>query len=80
MESRSNSTENHVYPMMHDVAFGIVAVILTIIIISIFFTIYKIGFGEDPSLQIQLEPRIVAPHNTPNDSNMIVYQIDCIPR
>jgi hypothetical protein len=64
MESRSNSTENDVAldEFNHDLAFAIVAMILTIITISIFCTLYKISVGEEPNFQIQLkqikEPRI----------------------
>jgi uncharacterized membrane protein (DUF106 family) len=72
MESRSNSTENQVYfdPMMHNVAFGLVVMILTLITIAIFCTIYKISVGEERELRIQLqqikEQRMVAPHNSLN--------------
>ena len=70
---RSNSTETRLYfdPIMHDVAFGIAAIILTVISISIFYTIYKINVDrEEHNIQIELveikAQRIVAPPNSPN--------------
>ena len=78
MESRNNSTENRVEfdPMMHDTAFVLVVIILTVITISIFCTIYKIGVSEDSSMLTQLkqlqEQRMVAPHNTSNNSSFIM--------
>ena len=78
MESQNNSTETRVEfePMMHDTAFVLVVIVLTVITISIFCTIYKIGVGEDNSMITQLkqlqEQRMVAPHNTSNNSSFIM--------
>ena len=72
MDSRNNSSETRVDfdPIMHDVAFVLAAIILTLITISIFYTIYKISVGEESNIQMQLldikAQRIRAPHNTPN--------------
>ena len=69
-----NSTETHgnFDPMMHDVAFVLTATILTLITICIFYTIYKISVGEDRQMEMQLreikEQRILAPHNTPDNT------------
>ena len=60
---------------MHYVAFGGTATILTLITICIFYTIYKISVGEERMqlmMEMQLreikEQRILAPHNTPDNT------------
>ena len=69
MNSRLNSTNTRMYPdpIMHNLAFGLAALTLTLITITIFYTIYKISVGDESNIQIQL-PEIkvqrikVAPH------------------
>jgi uncharacterized membrane protein (DUF106 family) len=71
MDPGSNSTKINVsfVPVMcTDMAFGLVIIILTLIATCIFCTIYKIGAGQERTIQVQLnqinEQGTRAPPNT----------------
>ena len=73
MDLGRNSTEIGVglNPVLNDVVFVIVIVSLTLIIMCIFCTIYRINVDEETIIRFNMgvtnSNRIVAPHNTPND-------------